>query len=112
MSKLTDLFLQGPDDVPGAVNGCAEPSRFPLPTGNSFHLCELPAMFCVDLVAEFAFLTDWDGLHYEFHPARFTSSVFSVAMLSEVAPFPVPTLESVLIEEAHVWDFGFLWSNC
>lgn len=49
-------------------------------------------------------MTDWDRLHNKFHTARFACAVFSVAVLSEMSPFPVAASKTVLIEEAHVSD--------
>jgi hypothetical protein len=61
-------------------------------------------MFRVDFLAKLALLADGNGLHNEFHPACFTGAIFSVAVLSEVAPFPVTALKPMLVEETH----GFL----
>lgn len=41
-------------------------------------------------------------MHDEFHTASFTCTVFPIAMLSEVAPFPVAACKPVLVEETHV----------
>ena len=56
----------------------------------------------VDLLAELASVADGHRLHDEFHSASFACAVLAVTVLPEVAPFPVATCESVLIEEAHI----------
>ncbi len=73
-----------------------------LPAGDPLYLCSPPSLFRIDLVAELAFLAKGNGLHDKFHAARLACSVFSVAVLSEVAPLPVAAGKSMLVEEAHV----------
>ena len=102
VSELSNLFFQSLDNIPRTVNRRAKPASFSLPTADSLHLCQLSSVFRFNLVAQFAFLADWNGLHDEFHATCFTCSIFSIAMLSEMSPFPITTLESVLIEKAHV----------
>lgn len=68
---------------------------------NSLHLRLPPTALRVDLVTDLTFLRDPVGLHDQLHATRFAGSIFSIAVLSEVAPFPVATLKSMLVEEAH-----------
>jgi hypothetical protein len=56
----------------------------------------------VDFLADFAFLLELVRLHYKFHTARFTGAVLMIAMLSEMAPFPISAGETVLIEKTHL----------
>lgn len=58
--------------------------------------------FGLDLVAEFAFLVIVHRRHDELHAACFPGTVLSVAMLTEMSPFPIATLKPMLIVEAHV----------
>lgn len=46
-------------------------------------------------------------MHDELHAACFANSVFFVTVLSEMTPFPITTLEPMLVEETHVSVSGF-----
>lgn len=105
VAKIIDLSIQGFDHVVRAVNGSPELATLSLPAVDSV-LFRAPApLFGVDLVAELAFLADGNGLHNQFHATRFARTVFSVAVLSEVSPFPIATSKSMLVEKAHVHCF-------
>lgn len=100
-SQFIYLFVQNLDHVVRPVNRGSEFAAFSLPAADPIYLCATAPLFRIDLVAKFAFLTDRDGLHDQFHTAGFTCAVLSVAMLSKVSPFPVATSKTVLVEEAH-----------
>lgn len=97
-----NLLVQCFDHVRRALNRSPELAPFPLPAADAFVLGTAASLLDVDPVANLALLVDCNGGHDEFHTAGFTRAVFPVAMLSEVAPFPVTTGETVLVEEAHV----------
>lgn len=109
--EVGNLSIQHLDHVTGSVNRGPEFATLPLPPTDPIDLCVSASLFRVDLVAELAFLTDRDRLHDEFHPARFTCAIFSVAMLSKVSPFPIAACKSMLVEETHVGFDRFLLSN-
>lgn len=99
--EIINLLVQGSDHVVRPVNRGPEFAPLSLPTIDAI-LFRVPAsLFGVDFVAELAFLADRDRLHNQFHPTRFPCAVFSVAVLSEVSPFPVATRKSMLVKEAH-----------
>ena len=101
-AQIENLLVQNLDHVIRSVDRGPELVTLSLPAADAINLCASPALFRVDFVAELAFLTDRDRLHDEFHSARFTCPVLSVAMLSKVSPFPIAAGKPVLIEETHV----------
>ena len=94
--------VEGSNHVGRAIDGCSELAALALPARDPFNLGNSSSLFRIDLVAKLAFLAKGNGLHDEFHSARFSGPVLSVAVLSEVAPLPVAARESMLVEEAHV----------
>ena len=106
VTKVVDLTLQRFDDLVRSVNRGSELAPFPLPAADAVFFCTSAPLFGVNLVAELAFLMDWNGLHDQFHTARFPRAVLSVAMLSEVAPFPITTGKSMLVVETHFYCFN------
>ncbi len=100
-SQFIYLFVQDLDHVVRPVNRGSEFAAFSLPAADPIYLCATAPLFRIDLVAEFAFLTDRDGLHNQFHTASFTCAVLPVAMLSKMPPFPVAASKTVLVEKAH-----------
>jgi hypothetical protein len=103
-----DLFLQHLHGIHRAVNGCRPLSGLPLPPRDALNLSRLPALLSVDLLAQLALGLHRHRLHDELHTTRFARAVLAVAVLPEVAPFPVTTLEPVLIKEAHDLGMGQL----
>lgn len=101
-AKVVYFPVEGPNHVGGAIDGCSKLAALALPARDSLYLCSSSSLFRVDLVAKLAFLALQNGLHDEFHAARLSGSVLSVAVLYEVAPLPVAACESMLVEEAHV----------
>ena len=95
-------MLQRVDHIRGALNRGSEFTSLPLPAADALVFSASASLFSIDLVAELALLGHLDGVHDKFHTAGFTCAVFSIAMLSEVTPFPVAAAKSVLIEETHV----------
>jgi len=85
----------------GRLDRCTVSVPLPGPPLNPLLFFCPPADLCGDLVADLAFLLDAIRLHYVFHTACFSGTVFSAAMLPEMAPLPIATGETVLIEEAH-----------
>lgn len=59
------------------------------------------ALFGLDLEAQLAFLRQPEGLVDHFHATGFAGAVLSLAVLAEVAPFPVAAGVDVLFVEAH-----------
>ena len=95
--KLLDLLV-------GLLDTCPMLRGIFLPAIDLVLFPNSPSSLCVQLIAELAFLADWLSLHDEFHAARFTGPILSVAVLPEMTPFPVTTSKTVLIEETHVSD--------
>lgn len=104
ITQVIDFFLQRFHNISRPVNGRAIFARFSLPPKDSVNFSRAASLFCVDFFADLALLGDRDSLHNEFHAACFARPVFSVAMLSKVAPFPIAALETLLVEEAHAVD--------
>lgn len=98
-----DLLVQCFDHVRRSVNRGPVFAPLSLPAADALVLRAPTSLFGIDLVAKLAFLGILNGLHDKLHAASFTSAVFPVAVLSEVAPFPVTTVKSMLVEETHVW---------
>ena len=96
-----DLLVQGMDNLHRLVDRRLELATVALPAGDAFHFLLAAAILCGDLVAECAFLAHGKRVHDKLHATRFTTSVFAVAMLAEIAPFPVATFETILIVVAH-----------
>ena len=101
-TELVDLSVKSLDDIDRLFDRRSEPTTITLPTLNSVYFRSPTAHLGVDLFTEFAFLADGHGRHDEFHTACFTCTVFTIAVLAEMSPFPVAANETVLIEEAHV----------
>lgn len=101
-AKVIDFPVEGSNHVRGTIDGSSKLVALALPARDPFDLCSSSSLFRIDLVAQLAFLAEGNGLHDEFHAARLSGSVLSVAVLSEVAPLPIAACESMLIEEAHV----------
>ena len=59
------------------------------------------ALFGLDLEAQLAFVRQTEGLVDHFHAAGFARAVLGLAVLAEVAPFPVAASVDVLFVEAH-----------
>lgn len=97
-----DLLVELSDFIVGFVNACPMLRGVFLPTADLVLLLDLPTLFRVQFVTELAFLANRMSLHNKFHATRFTGTIFPVTVLTEIAPFPVTTGESVLIKEAHV----------
>ena len=76
----------------------------PCPPVNSLYLLNSSAALSFNLVTDPALLFQSICLHDQFHTTGLSSSVLAVAVLSEVAPFPVAAGETMLIEEAHVLE--------
>ena len=62
-------------------------------------------MLGVELVAKLAFLLIRNRGHDKFHATCFTRAVLSIAVLSEVTPFPVAASETMLVKETHIVDW-------
>lgn len=101
IAKIIDLPFQRLDNLVGPVNGSPEFASLPLPAADAVLFCTPASLFGLDFVAELALLVDWNRLHDQFHTASFACAILSVAVLSEVAPFPITTGKSVLVVEAH-----------
>lgn len=99
-----DLLIQCFDHVRRSVNRGPVFASFSLPAADALVLRTATSLFGIDLVAKLALLGILNGLHDELHAASFTSAVFPVAVLSEVAPFPVTTVKPMLVEETHVCE--------
>lgn len=84
------------------VNRRSKLPPFPLPAVDAIHLCASPSLFRFNFVTELAFLGVLERLHDKLHTAGFTRAVFSVAVLSEVSPFPIAAGKFMLIKEAHI----------
>jgi len=64
------------------------------------HLCHAPRLLG-DLLADLAVRRYQVRLVHELEPAGFSRAVLLVALLSEVAPFPVPAVPAGLFKVAH-----------
>ena len=73
-----------------------------LPTVDAFLFILDTALFGVDFLAELAFVAELDRAVLQPHATGFTCAIFSVAVLSEVAPLEVAACKDVLIVVAHV----------
>lgn len=101
-AQLIDLAIQTPDRVQRLVNGRSELGPLALPPVDALHLGGPAPHLRVDLLAELALRLDRHRLHDELHAARFANAVLLGAVLAEMAPLPIATGKTVLIEEAHV----------
>lgn len=101
VQECGNLFVQGVNNVHRLIDGRLEFATVTLPTVDAFHFLLAAAVFCGDLVAECAFLSHRKRVHDKLHATRFTTSIFAVAVLAEIAPFPVATFETILIVIAH-----------
>lgn len=63
----------------------------------------VPPLLLLDLVAQLAVARLVLCVVDELEPARLARPVLLVALLFEVAPFPVPALPARLFEIAHFW---------
>lgn len=100
--QILHLTLQLPDDVLGALNRGHKFAPFPLPSVNALLLLGATPLLCIDFVTNPAFLAVRHCAHNKLHTARFTCAILSVAMLPEMAPFPIATSETMLVKETHV----------
>ena len=95
-------MLERVDHIRGTLNRGSEFTSFSLPAADALVFSASASLFGIDLVAQLALLGNLDGVHDKFHTAGFTCAVFSIAMLSEVTPFPVAAAKSVLVKKTHV----------
>lgn len=107
--QVMDLFIQCLDHVGRSVDRGPELAPFSLPAADAFVLSTSAALLGIDLVAKLTLLRVGNGVHNKLHAAGFTCTVFPVAVLSEMAPFPVATGKSVHVEETHVWTKSFFF---
>jgi hypothetical protein len=98
--NLLDLAVQLVDDVLRFLDGGWVPS-LALPAGDSIYLSLTFAKLGVHLVAVLALAVLIDCLVDQFHAACFSHAVLPVAVLAEVAPFPIAAGETGLFVEAH-----------
>lgn len=96
-----DFLVKTFDQVVRLIDGVSETSGFTLPPGDLVELSGSSTEFRLDLLAGLALVPDSIGCHDEFHTARFSGAILSVAVLSEVSPLPVAAGEDVLLVEAH-----------
>ncbi len=101
VAEFVDLPIQGLDHLVRAVNRSSELATLSLPAVDSVLFRAPASLFGIDFVAELAFLADGNGLHDQFHTTRFARAILSVAVLSEVSPFPIAASKSMLVEKAH-----------
>jgi hypothetical protein len=101
-AELVDFGVKPLNDVDRLLDRRPESPAVALPALNAVHFGSSSPHFSVDPLTQLALLPDRHGHHNEFHTACFTGTVFSVTMLTEVAPFPVTADKTMLIEEAHV----------
>lgn len=99
--KIADLNVKTLDHVIGLVDRCAETTAFQFPALDLGDLGCSTAQLSVDFLASLALVRDAVGGHDQFHTTRFAGAVFTIAVLSEVAPLPVAASEQVLVEETH-----------
>lgn len=83
--------------------------RLAIPPRNTVDFGNSTAHLSVDLLTELALGSGRNRLHDELHAARLTDSVLLGAVLAKVAPLPIATGKTMLVEEAHVsgyksWD--------
>lgn len=76
-----------------------------LPPSDAINFCYPTAHLRVDLLAKLALRSRRNCLHDQLHAACFANSVLLGTVLSKVAPLPITTGKSVLVEEAHVSGF-------
>ena len=99
-----DFFVQCFDHVGRPVDRGPELSPFSLPAADALVLSTSASLLGIDFVAKLALLRVGNGVHDELHAASFTCAVFPVAVLSEVAPFPIAAGKTMHVEETHVWN--------
>jgi hypothetical protein len=61
----------------------------------------MSSRFCLDSFTYLAAVGQSRRLEDQLHPTSFTSPILSIAVLAEVSPFVIPTLEYVLLVKAH-----------
>jgi len=71
------------------------------PASDTFHLCISAALLCVHLLTDLAFGVGQDALIHQLPATCFTSTVFVLAVGSELPPFPVAAAEDMLVVIAH-----------
>ena len=101
VAHLHDLFFERLHNLLAAVDAGGELAALALPAQDAIDLGRSSSLFGVDLLTQLALLADGYRCHDQFHAARFTGSVLAIAVLAEVAPFPVTALKSMLVEKAH-----------
>ena len=99
-----DLTLQSLDVAQRLLDAGLVALRLAAPAVVVIDVLGAAALFGLNLEAELAFLGQAQGLVDHLHAAGFAGAVFCLAVLAEVAPFPVAASVDVLFVEAH---FGF-----
>ena len=100
--KVVDLGVETFNILARPIDGRPEFAALLLPAADTLKFLLTSSELGLDFIACLAFVADRVGGHDEFHATGLARAVLPVAVLTEVAPLPVATLEDVLIEETHV----------
>ena len=99
--KSADLFFQGLHVVFGVFYGRRKAATFSRPASDSIALGDGTTYLGVNFLTEATFGINVAERIDQLRATSLTDSIFTGTMLSEMAPFEVPTRETQLIIEAH-----------
>ena len=106
--QVHHLALQLLDNLFRTLDRGCVPARLLSPAVNAVKLLSATPLFRLEFVAMPTVSPNWQRGHNELGAARFTSAIFSVAMLPKMTPFEVTAREFLLVVKAHLSCYYFV----